>query len=121
MSNQLFGGSICITDLMDMLNKQHSAFTKSAKNNKVYGSVLIWVNEEPDEYGNSISLQLSSVKEKRDQEKEKFGKGYIGNAKKLETNKPVSSSDMPSGNWDVNVPVATKENNAAPIADDLPF
>lgn len=101
MNSQLFGGSMCITDLMEQLNKAHSAFTKSAKNGKVYASFLVWVNEEKDEFGNNISLQLSSSKEKRETE----GKIYIGNAKKLETTKPISERDKPTGNWDANVPV----------------
>lgn len=118
MSSQLFGGSICITDLMDKVKASHSSFSKSVKNGKVYCNILIWVNEEKDEFGNNISVQLSSTKEKREQE----GKIYIGNAKKLETSKPVSSSDAPQGNWDANIPV--RENpapTAATIADDLPF
>lgn len=118
MSNQLFGGSMCITDLMEQLNKAHSAFSKSAKNGKVYASFLVWYNEEKDEYGNNISLQLSSTKEKRDSE----GKVYIGNAKRLETTKPISEKDKPTGNWDANVPVREKETSTSSSqADDLPF
>ena len=119
MSSLLFGGSICITDLLDKIKSGHSSFSKSIKNGKVYSNILVWVNEEKDEFGNNISIQLSSSKEKRESE----GKIYIGNAKKLETSKPVSSSDAPQGNWDANVPV--RENNppttASEAADDLPF
>lgn len=122
--NQMFGGSICITDLMDMLNKRHSSISKSAKNNKVYGNIVVWVNAEPDEYGNSVSIQLSSTKEKREQEKQQFGKGYIGNAKKIETNKPISERDVPSTNWDAGIPVSQPNNNSNDITEpdsDLPF
>ena len=108
---------MCITDLMEQLNKAHSAFSKSAKNGKVYANFLVWYNEEKDEYGNNISLQLSSTKEKRDSE----GKIYIGNAKRLETTKPISERDKPSDNWDANVPVREKESTQTTPADDLPF
>lgn len=106
---------MCITDLMTALNNGHSAFSKSAKNGKVYCNFLVWLNEEKDEFGNHISLQLSSTKEKRESE----GKIYIGNAKKLETTKPIAERDKPQGNWDANVPV--RETNTSQAADDLPF
>lgn len=120
MANQLFGGSICISDLMDMAKKGHSAFSKSAKNGKVYCNILVWQNEEVDEYGNSMSLQLSSEKDKREAEKAQFGKGYIGNAKKLETKKPVSSSDI-KDDWQSKIP--TRESSTPELMDDdgLPF
>lgn len=123
MTNEMYGGSLCITDLMNMLNQQHSAYSKSAKNNKVYGNIIVWKNAEPDEFGNSISIQLSSSKDKRDTEKEKFGKAYIGNAKKIETNKPVAQRDLPSSNWDANVPVQATQNvsEITEPMDDLPF
>lgn len=117
MSSQLFGGSICITELMEKVKSGHSAFSKSIKNGKVYCNILVWVNEEKDEFGNNISLQLSSTKEKRDSE----GKIYIGNAKKLETSKPVSASDAPSDNWDANIPARDSSTNGKLADDDLPF
>lgn len=119
MSSQLFGGSICITDLMDKIKSGHSSFSKSIKNQKVYSNILIWVNEEKDEFGNNVSIQLSSSKEKRDSE----GKIYIGNAKKLETNKPVRETDVPTSNWDENIPVRESNpvSDASNVVDDLPF
>lgn len=116
--NQLFGGSICVTDLLDALKSGHSAFSK-ANNKKVYANILVWQNEEPDKYGNQISLQLSSTKDKRESEE----KVYIGNAKKLETSKPVSQSDMPKDDWDSNVSVRQNSNNSnnAEEDTDLPF
>jgi len=123
MSNQLFGGSICITDLMDAVKNGHSAFSK-AQNGKVYANILVWQNEEPDKYGNVMSLQLSSTKDMREKEE----KIYIGNAKKLETNKPVTSKDIPNDNWDSNVPVRKNQNTTESslaenhsAMDDLPF
>jgi hypothetical protein len=130
--NQMFGGSIDVTAFMDMLNKKHSAFSRSVKNNKVYANIVVWKNANPDEFGNSISIQLSSVKEKREVEKATFGKGYIGNAKIIQTqqNKPVADRDLPTQNWDAGIPVreqptgTTYSDNPSDITeplDDLPF
>jgi hypothetical protein len=113
----MFGGSLCVTDILEMAKKGHSAFSKSAKNDKVYMNVVIWQNDKPDEYGNSMSIQLSSVKEKRDVEKDKFGKGYIGNAKIIETTKPVSNNDL-NDDWSANVP--TRQTNATEFSDEPP-
>lgn len=87
--NQLFGGSICVTDLLDKAKEGHSAFSK-AQNGKVYCNVLIWLNEEFDKFGNKMSIQLSSSKEMRDKEEKK----YIGNAKPIESNQPVNARDV---------------------------
>lgn len=136
---KMYGGSICITDIMDALQKGHSAFSKSPKNGKVYANVLEFVREAPDDFGQHISIQLSSIKEKREEEKEKFGKAnYIGNCKKLETNQPVterSVQNVAKAGWDVNVPVrSTDQSNSSGTSyndippsditepqDDLPF
>lgn len=103
MDNQLFSGSINISELLDKAKQKHSAFTK-AENGKIYCNINIWLNAEPDKYGNSISLQLSSKKDMRESE----GKVYIGNAKEFERKdpKPVSDKDAKS---------------ISDIADDLPF
>lgn len=106
--SQLFGGSICVTDLMDMLKNKHSAFSKSNKNGKVYCNILIWQNDEEDKFGNNVSLQLSSSKDMRDKEE----KVYIGNAKRLETSKPLGAKDVHSDNWDADVPVQSNENRS---------
>lgn len=114
-SNQLFGGSICLTDLNDYARKGHSAFSKSTKNGKIYVNMLTWYNQEKDEYGNNMSHQLSSSKDARERE----GKIYIGNSKQLETSKPVSQSDIPSDSDFNNIPERQSQNTAP--ADDLPF
>jgi hypothetical protein len=120
--NQLFSGSICITDLMETMKLGHSSFSK-AQNGKVYANILIWQNEEPDKFGNSMSLQLSSTKDMREKEE----KVYIGNAKVFDNKKPVSQRDMPSDDWDANIPVRQKTSPQSGLADkhnatdDLPF
>lgn len=99
--SKLINASICFTDLMDLAKKPHSAFTR-AKNNKAYVSVQIWINDEPDKYGNDVSLMLNSTKESKEVE----GKVYVGNGKtsnysKTETKKQdpfdqsVTKDDLP--------------------------
>lgn len=76
----MYLGSLCLSEINDQAKKGHSAF-KRAKNGKIYFDVCIWLNSEPNKYGNDLSIQLSSSKEKRDQE----GKIYLGNAKEYKT------------------------------------
>ncbi len=98
--SQLINGSICLTDLIAKAKESHSSFSKAA-NGKIYGNITIWVNDEPDQYGNTVSLQLNSTQEKREAE----GKVYVGNGKpaKKKDPEPVSSADT------------------AGLDDDLPF
>lgn len=100
--NQLFYGSICVTDLIEQLKKQHSAFLK-AQNKKVYANVRVWLNDEEDRYGNVMSIQLSSKKELQ----EKEGKIYLGNCKKSE---PIQTA-----------PTNTDVDSLTEPLDDLPF
>lgn len=82
-------GSICVTDLLEQAKAKHSAFVKSEKNGKIYANIKVWVNDTPDQYGNHISLQLNSSKERKDIEE----KVYIGNAKQVEMKEPQPIGD----------------------------
>jgi len=75
MANKPMHGSICLTDLGDAFKAGHSAFNKSEKNGKVYANIAVWMNDEPDQYGNILSFQLNSKKDAADD------KVYFGNAK----------------------------------------
>lgn len=110
--NQLFGGSLCLTEILEQDKKGHSAFSK-AQNGKVYFNVLTWLNEKEDKYGNIMSHQLSSQKEMREAE----GLIYIGNSKALQSSKPVTKSDV-DYNLD-NIPV--RDAPSKDEKDDLPF
>lgn len=112
--NQLFGGSLCLTEMIEQAKKGHSAFSK-AQNGKVYCNILTWLNEKEDKYGNIMSHQLSSQKEKRESE----GLIYIGNSKSLQTSKPVSSNDVDDNLGDI--PVREKSNQGVDDGGDLPF
>ena len=80
--NTLYTGSICLSDI------DKSKIAKSDKNGKLYLSVDIWVNEQPDNYGNIGSINVRQSKEEREAKEKKT---YIGNFKKLE-GKPVAGT-----------------------------
>ena len=73
--NTLYTGSICLSDI------DKSKIAKSDKNGKLYLSVDIWVNEQPDNYGNIGSINVRQSKEEREAKEKKT---YIGNFKQLE-------------------------------------
>ena len=101
---QLFHGSINLTDILKNAKLPHSAFVRAGKENKAFVNIQIWVNDEPDKFGNHVSIKLNS----KDAESGKLeGNVYIGQAKKSE---PKAPEQM------------TAESAAElPTDDDLPF
>lgn len=99
-NGKLFTGSISLTKLLEEAKKAHSAFY-TGKDGKKYCNVKIWVNDEPDQFDNHVSLQLNS---KKDSENYKV---YLGNMKAFEQKGQESFS----------------KNNTKdiPVDDDLPF
>ena len=97
--------SIDLTKFKELLtqNPNHSAFTKHS-NGRTYVNITIWDNDQADQYGNNVSLQINSKKELRDAE----GKVYVGNGKK-------------SGTTPTPPPAATVGAPQADASDDLPF
>jgi hypothetical protein len=85
MANKPMQGSICLSDLGDAYKAGHSAFNKSEKNGKVYANIAVWMNDQPDQYGNILSLQLNSKKDATDE------KVYFGNAKMPDGLKPQAA------------------------------
>lgn len=124
MQNQLFFGSICLTDMLEAAKKKHSAFTKG-QNGKIYCSVNVWLNAEKDKFGNIMSVQLNPTKEMKDID----GRAYIGNMKQSDGPKPISDRDTSSLDVDLDVPerptnTGTPANQGSDISapiDDLPF
>lgn len=119
--SKLFAGSLCLTDILEAAKNGHSAFSKSAKNDKVYFNVATWQNDQPDKYGNIMSHQLNSRKEMRESEPA----FYIGNSKQMESSKPISNNDLDDSALS-NIPVAAREEaqtvpESVEPADDLPF
>jgi hypothetical protein len=78
-------------------DKNGNPFENGAK----YLNVVVWVNDEVDNYGNKASIQISQSKEERDAGVKAT---YIGNLKEPQsrTNEPTST-------------------RTAQVADDLPF
>lgn len=118
--NQLLSGSINLTKLISSAKSGHSAFSKSAKDGNVYFNFQAWINDEANEFGQHMSLLLNSSKEMREQE----GKQYFGNAKKVDTAKPVKANDIDDDLG--NVPVRQKNDADKTFienqqGDDLPF
>lgn len=71
-------------------DKDGKPFSNGAK----YYNVVVWINDEPDQYGNTASIQSSVSKEEREQGQ----KGsYIGNLKDLQAqSQPTAIDKMPS-------------------------
>lgn len=99
--SKLFAGSICLTALNEAAKKGHSAFMKSATNNKIYVNLNIWENDTPDKYENTHSIQLNPKKDSTDE------KIYVGNAHPIKTKDPE--------------PVKQADFEQIPDDDDLPF
>ena len=103
MSKMLFGSiDLNKVDTSKIISKDKDGkpFTNGAK----YLNVVVWVNDQLDEYGNTASVQQSMSKEER----ESGGKAvYIGNLKENVQNQQNSA------------PQATSISNEDP--EDLPF
>jgi hypothetical protein len=78
-------GSLDLTAILEKAKAGHSSIQKGKNNGKLYVSLVVWQNDEVDQYGNHFTVQLSSSKEMR----EKEGKAvYVGNLKYLEKGTP---------------------------------
>ncbi len=101
MGKKLNYGSLCYTEIVAQAKNAHPAFSR-AQNGKVYFNIDVWLNDEPDKLGNTISVSLS--KKKGDDIKSVT----IGN---LKTNDPQPQ---------ITPPLPTTENKSEDD-DDLPF
>lgn len=120
--SQRFYGSICISDLVDLAHKKHSAFSK-ADNGKIYANITVWLNDEKDKYGNVMALQLSPKKELKDLD----GQPYFGNCKEAEA-KQINDKDASKISLPDDIPGKQQPSNNIPDAseikepiNDLPF
>lgn len=95
----LYNGSICLSDIPK--NK-----INEGKNGKKYLNVTLWVNDNPDQYGNIGSVQVSQTKEQREAQEKKV---YIGNFKQPQV---VAQGTIPASG----TTYASADTN-----DDLPF
>ena len=83
-------------------DKNGNPFSNGAK----YLNVVVWINEEPDQYGNNASVQISQSKEERDN---KVKATYIGNLKEYSSQPSVVSNNE------------TTQSLSNEEPDDLPF
>ena len=74
---------------------------KPFENGAKYLNVVVWINDEADQYGNNASIQISQSKEERDAGVKAT---YIGNLKE-----PQSRNNEPTS------------TRTASVGDDLPF
>jgi hypothetical protein len=96
---------------IDLTKIEKSKIITQDKNGKTFESgskylnLVVWINEDEDEYGNIASIQVSNSKEERDAGSKSV---YLGNLKQLESKK----DDVPSDS-------APTDNGS--VEDDLPF
>lgn len=95
--SQFLNGSICLSDI------PADKITVSEKNGKKYLNVNVWINDQPDSYGNIASVSVSQTKEEREA---KVKKTYIGNLKAPQNAPAAQQQSAPA---------------AAPNLSDLPF
>lgn len=94
--SRLFYGSIDVTKIdkskIESVDKNGNAFKNGAK----YLPITIWVNDEPDNYGNKLSVQQGQSLEERNA---KAAKIYLGN---LKENEPKGQQSEPTASQPVN-------------------
>jgi hypothetical protein len=94
---------MCLTDILALAKKGHSAFSRSEKNGKVYFQISIWDNDEKNKFGQDVSIQLNPKKDTSSE------RSYVGNGK-IEEYKPTETINTPE------TPLIVEEST-----DDLPF
>ena len=117
--NQSFYGSIDVTKLLEELKAKHSGFYKGS-NGKVYANAQVWLNEQPDKYGNLLSIKVNPSKDKKDVDKA----FYLGNLKKSDGPKPIGDNDINNVSLDHIDPIASHpsiSNDVSAESDGLPF
>ena len=83
MSKQMMTGSLCLSDI-----PKDKVFV-SEKSGKKYLNIVLWVNDEPDKYGNHAAVQVGLTKEEREA---KVKPVYIGNLK-IQGGKPTEGKE----------------------------
>lgn len=110
--SQLINASIDVTTLLQMANARHSAFNVG-QNGKTYVNLQIWVNDEPDKFGDHASIQLNHAKDMAEKDrlihpKAKDGspqkKCYVGRGKVSDLSpKPLDNSTAAGLKLDSNI------------------
>lgn len=86
--SKLFIGSIDLNKIdkskVVATDKNGNPFSNGAK----YLNISVWVNDEPDQFGNSVSIQTGGKEDKI----------YIGNAKEYKKDGQAQTNQQPSNN-----------------------
>lgn len=93
-------GSLCLTDIMAKAKEAHSAFSRSEKTGKAYFNVVVFQNDEPDQFGNDFSIQLGVKQDAPESEK----KIYIGNMKYQNSSGRIAQSTVRQNSADDDLP-----------------
>lgn len=127
--NKMFYGQLNMTELIDAMKAQHSAFRKVASKKNpgteiIFANVTMWENDQADQFGNTISLQLNS----REDAKAIEGKVYIGNLKlSVPKVNPITTQDvnalkgLDAAMNGIPSASATVPDASTQVLDDLPF
>lgn len=97
--SKLLYGSIDFSKLLENAKQGHPAF-KRVESGKIYLNLNVWINDEPDQFGNNASMQATF----KDAPKE--AKFYFGN---LKLSTPKEPTELGQGAADI------------PDDDGLPF
>lgn len=89
-------GTVNISKILEEAKKKHSSFFKSEAGH-IYARIRCFINDVPDQYGNTIKIILVPKKDTEDQ------RWYIAN---LKLSEPIESEVEPTD---------------IPDGDDLPF
>jgi hypothetical protein len=89
-------GTVNISKILEEAKKKHSSFFKS-ENGQIHARIRVYINEEPDKFGNTMKMILAPKKDTDDQ------KWYIAN---LKLSEPIEGELEPTD---------------IPNEDDLPF
>lgn len=76
--SKLYYGSIQVSKLNNAAKDGHVAFYKG-EDGKIYARIKLWLTDEPDDYGNHISIHLDQPKE------ETAKKVYVASLKESES------------------------------------
>ncbi len=74
---KMYYGSIDLTKIDESRIVETDINGQPFKNNGRFANIIIWVNDEADQFGNHATIQQSVTKEERDNGK----KIYLGNLK----------------------------------------
>jgi hypothetical protein len=96
------------------INKLRRSWMKDHQNGARYCELIVYFNDEPDKYGNTVSVKQGIPKEAREAGEKA---GYCGNGKPMErggSQPPQARQSASKRNWREGVP-----SSAPPKTDDL--